>query len=359
MVLFRICTHYQLISALCVAKRLNDTADLQICDFTDFTEQQINNIRNTGIFRKVYFCRVKEWVNTWLMSDLKISSFMNDPQNHNIIPDVEYSRVYFGHDMLPNKLYYYYILEKQKIAPEVYILDEGVTSYTQDIYRNTLHDKIHHQSYGKNAYIHRLFGQYLFAPNNAVIVPKHPIIKMPGITNEIKEILVSIYGYHKIPEEKYIFFSSCFYEDKYTTNEVEIAEHFAEVVGKENMIIKPHPRATYNIYELRGFKTMSDRNVPWEIFLLNYRKDDKVLVSVCSTAIFSSAYIFNVPLTIILLKNYYRGNFRVYSSIELKQYLQNAEKYFNSNEKKCYIPKNDEQLIEILKYIKGKTNNEQ
>lgn len=58
-------------------------------------------------------------------------------------------------------------------------------------------------------------------------------------------------------------------------------------MGKDNLIVKTHPRDTRDVYTKNGIKIMKDSNAPWEVIQLNMGESDSVLLTVNSGAFIS------------------------------------------------------------------------
>lgn len=98
-------------------------------------------------------------------------------------------------------------------------------------------------------------------------------------------------------ESKYIYFEESFYADGYKINDVELIQKLAEQVGKENIMIKIHPRNPENRFEKLGYKTNKDTSIPWEVILLNIENaTNKVFVTIASQAILNPIMIFGMQI---------------------------------------------------------------
>ncbi|MDE5558710.1 MAG: alpha-2,8-polysialyltransferase family protein [Ruminococcus sp.] len=90
----------------------------------------------------------------------------------------------------------------------------------------------------------------------------------------------------------YIFFTSVYdFEGGVSIGEYELVCRIAELVGKENMIIKTHPRDRRTIYEENGFRLDKNLGIPWEIVLLCADFSGKVIFTVNSTSVISSSLL--------------------------------------------------------------------
>ena len=76
-----------------------------------------------------------------------------------------------------------------------------------------------------------------------------------------------------------------FFDDKIPSNDLELVLRIAEIVGKDQMIIKLHPRNKVNRFQEYGFQTMQHTQVPWEITLMDEDITDKILFTISSIAL--------------------------------------------------------------------------
>lgn len=91
---------------------------------------------------------------------------------------------------------------------------------------------------------------------------------------------------------RYIFFTSVYdFEGGEPIGEFEAVQRIASIVGKENLIIKQHPRDGRNIYTENGFNVENKSFVPWEAIQYYIHLENKVLLSVNSSALLSSAIL--------------------------------------------------------------------
>jgi hypothetical protein len=80
-----------------------------------------------------------------------------------------------------------------------------------------------------------------------------------------------------------------------------------DIVGKNDLIIRKHPITMGTLYEDHGFTVDTMGNIPWELILLNSKFNNKVLITIMSTAVLSPKMMFNEePWIIVLAKAYHR-----------------------------------------------------
>ena len=97
-------------------------------------------------------------------------------------------------------------------------------------------------------------------------------------------------------KEKYIFFTSvCDFEGGAPIGEFELVKKISDCVGKENMLIKMHPRDTRTIYTDEGFHVDTNSSIPFEALMFAYDFEDKVLLTATSGAVLSANLMLKNP----------------------------------------------------------------
>lgn len=87
-------------------------------------------------------------------------------------------------------------------------------------------------------------------------------------------------------KQKYIFFSSVGdFEGGHPIGEVGLAKRIAGLVGKENLLVKVHPRDNTGAFEKAGLNIDKNSDVPWEAIQLNYDFSSHVFLTATSTSV--------------------------------------------------------------------------
>ena len=82
----------------------------------------------------------------------------------------------------------------------------------------------------------------------------------------------------------------------------EILDKISNIVGKDNLFVKIHPRNPINRFKRKGYKTNENTTVPWEIVALNMDIENKVLLTIASgSALTSLVNVSTKPKMIIML----------------------------------------------------------
>lgn len=363
MVLFQVSTHFQLICAINVkVQMLSDVeADLHLDDTSDFS-WVMDGLARSGLFRCIEQSeQVKKSIEIRKKFQESGKPFLKEiPEIWGFTCERPYTDVYFGHDMIPNKWYYYHLVERG-IAPRVHILDEGMATYYKDIRAAARYDFINHSKYGDKSYFERLTEQMLFLPKGYLVKnPTWQVVQIPPINDQAKQVLTQIYGSYQglIPKEKYIYLAAGGYEEGYFHNELDLVREIGNLVGKENLIIKQHPRHTLDIFSPFGYKVWKDESgVPWEIMLLENDTSQQVYLTLFSNAALSPATVLNRTQYTVYLYHLFlgadrHGLFGKSSKLSFS-YLNRIKALLNAEQTYIFAPKTEKELREMIRYVDG------
>lgn len=179
--------------------------------------------------------------------------------------------------------------------------EDGFASYS-DFYHDEIKDayKPRHGS-GKIIYCLRkrapayLKYYYVFEPE-LINEWDFPFIikRIPKIENEAVSLLNMVFDYNKHIENydyKYIFFEESYFADGIDIGDMKIVEEISHIVGKDNLLIKIHPRNPVNRFKDRGFHTNADTSLPWEVIALNINLENKTLITIASGSSITSYFV--------------------------------------------------------------------
>ena len=127
---------------------------------------------------------------------------------------------------------------------------------------------------------------------------------------DIKDDLLSF-------KERFIYFSSIGdFEGGVCVGEFELAKKIENIVGKNNLLVKSHPRDYRHVYEKNNFNVCRYSSVPWEVLMCCFDFSKHVFLANLSSSVLSlNMCIKNGPRTIFLFnfcKN--RDNFMLRDS---------------------------------------------
>lgn len=220
---------------------------------------------------------------------------------------------------------------------ELSMFEDGVSSYSR-LFEMAISKKINNDNIIKR-FIFKLFPQvlaqvqnyYVFHPDLMAWECPFTVKKIPNIDktrDDLRTILNKVFEYDKMVdtyEEDVIFFEESYVADGIEVEDVDIVNRLAEIYGKDRIFVKTHPRNKINRFSELGYKTNKEREIPWELIMLNIPIDDKVLVSMTSTAVVNSFLLFNSKAKMYLiydrLDNY--NNDRIKYTIEVIKLIEN------------------------------------
>lgn len=126
-------------------------------------------------------------------------------------------------------------------------------------------------------------------------------------------------------KEKYIFFTSVYdFEGGEPIGEYEIVKYIANLVGKDNILIKLHPRDNRGLYQQEGFRVDKNSSIPWEIIQLISNFENKVFLTATSGVLLSSNTMSSQPVRSLYLYNMCNldNNYAKQTTQELRNILE-------------------------------------
>lgn len=301
-VLFAANTPYQLIVAvqLAVTEFQNDVADVLVTDHIAQYLAVAQGAAQSGVFHRVYTMKARDgkW-NSWKYTAL---GFLYNETIYRRFPEIRENRydVYFfaNHGGVSECLATF-LRKKQGTA--LYMYEDGFSSYS-DACRRELEKTF--RPAGLKAKL--LYARTKRAPNYIqryyVFYPE--LIREWNFPFEIRGIekigektvgpLNAVFQYDASRENydfDYIFFEESYFADGYDVGDVKLVETIAELVGRERMKIKIHPRNPENRFAKLGFATNQDTGTPWEIVALNVPLQGKKLIALSSGSSVTSRFL--------------------------------------------------------------------
>ena len=285
----------------------NDLVDIIISDHMNSGETLAKNAQKTGLFHEVFFVKTKNmhldrkerWLECVLKPNIVLKRYVTLKQ--------KYDALYAANIDQFTRLVYHTIVNEtmSKIKNKnlkIYLFEDGLSTYSKlfEQYYHYAKPKKHRKLFFYNP--KQIFGNlsaiFAFDPQCFMWEPHTEIISIQKIdnTNEAFKCAINvIFDYDKMTDvydRKYIFMEESFYAEGDQINDVEILEKIADCVGKENIMVKIHPRNPVNRFKELGYKTNKDTFVPWEVIVLNQNMEDKVLLTVASSSVINPIRLF-------------------------------------------------------------------
>ena len=329
-------------------------ADIIFSDKNRF-DDVIANVKAIGLFKNVYTVEVKEFERTFYQrSWAEQREIVKNPREHLEFPEFEntYTDIWINIDNIHVKLEYYNLV-KLGMQPKIHFIQEGIGNYTRVGVLNE-QEKKWEKFYGELAFSKNIQDNYIYRLS-AFSGKDITNVELPKISIDNKgfcDLIEMLYGRQELPKEKFIFMENSLYDMQIMSNEIELFENLAKYIGKENIIVKRHPRNKIDRFTPLGYKVMEESNVPWEVILLENgdRISGKVVCSVFSQTLFSPFDVFGVEAKSIMLLKMLRHHVFWYEKKEWCEYVDKTIHEVNKNTMGIYLPESEEELREVARY---------
>lgn len=343
----------------------DDEVDLIISDHTNNAKVIAENSKNLAAFSKVYYVESNKLVRSTaaLESDGKFGFIKDELNKEKILHQyIKIEKQYHvllaaNPDKFTNLLCEYLLRRNPQL--QYFMYEDGLSAYC------VLGESLKRQRRAEVSGFHHIFdrliqkkypskyikGLYLFEPELCIWDDGIPILRMEKIDRDNKELLNTLnemFRYDELEDrypEKYIFFEESYSVENTQVNDIALVEHMAEVVGRENIKVKIHPRNTQNRFKNLGFKTNINTFIPWELIMLNEGLEDKILISIASGSMANPYIIMGMKTKSVVLMKCAKGDFGTSGSIYNK-FLY--EQIYEKNPEIFFVPSNLNELDEII-----------
>ena len=297
----------------------SDSFDVIVTDHMNGYESIAANLAETGLFDNVHIVNSKDYVHcdgerySNFIEKAFYYRFPDKELKKYFVPDRKYDIVFFAnYDTFARLLFDVLKRKNKNISLNIY--EDGLASYsvlTKKYYniqkpsasklKAFVNKHVFNCQY-MHGNIERL---YIFNKDLSEWNPDCELFEIKKIDcrdEKFKSCINRVFDYQNLKDtydEKYIFFEESFYAETGFTEDVELIEELAKRVGKDNLLIKIHPRNPENRFEKLGYKTNKDTAIPWEVIALNKDLTDKVLISISSTSILNPKSILDIDVRVV------------------------------------------------------------
>jgi len=206
-------------------------------------------------------------------------------------------------------LFYKKLLSKNKNT-ELCLFEEGLGTYSNAYTNADKPNSLHRKLINRTGIIANFNKLYLMFPDLLEwSAPNAEIVQLPKINVNDSRFVSTINIIFDIKEikDKYdkpiIFFEESHFTDGFAVSDIDLVNQIADIVGKENIMIKLHPRTSVNRFKTLGYKTNSDTNIPWEVVALNQDLANKTLITISSGSVLSPFLYFGIDIKSISILN--------------------------------------------------------
>lgn len=358
------CETYTMIIAALQIKRCfisdDDIVDVMISDESRNSEKIVKNLKDLCEFRNVYYIKTKEKYKGGNFRK-KIRKIFYVIENEKKASEYfgifkwKYDEFYFcNFDITSNQIYWY--LLKYNANIKCHRFEEGYSTYLvfNDYKVLSYFMKVVGFIARKKILEKNIADSFFYEPKLVAYKKNVKKRKIPSIKKENKDFVTClnrIFEYSGQAEEfskPFIFFEESFCVDKKELiNDYEVVMNIVRCVGKENIIVKIHPRNECNRFLKDGLQ-VGNSNIPWEIILLNGNFDNSLFLTISSGSVINSMTWNNCMMKTILLYKTLPVKPRICDK-KYEYYVMSLMKICNNNN--FFIPNSIEEFKKIIKEI--------
>lgn len=339
------------------ATELSDwDVDLALTDTTAWKDETVGALERSGMFRKVLSLPMRE-LNLSNAQWSKEERRENERHPEALFGKTElsfdYTDVWFNLPSLSSQLLWALLVRKGSSEPDIHFIDEGTASYTLKPFEDP-------SSIGvwsvRRKYIDHIVDIWLAKAELKSGKGRVPLtvrqLNMSIVQDEkFSALLDSLFVASAIPSQKFVFFEECYIRNRHTANDLEVLEEIAGLVGKENIVVRLHPKTEVDRFTPFGFTVSPQDGSLWELMCLERDLSEKVFLTVKSSATFTSLAFCSRPPKVVVLKDIVEGYFPNKNSADFIEYLQRAQVVFGHSEANLLAPQSEEELKIIIEHL--------
>lgn len=295
-------TYYQLILAVQMRQSMfqDDVCDLWLSDHSKNAENIAQRITSLGVFSSTRYITTKAYTyqNSTLEDILEVIR-CNFGKIHPIEIDLYDEIIFYNVSLKLYQIQDYY--KKIGHVAKWSLMEEGIFSYSTDFTcgnRVNLTRKLRKFTH-RDDLIQMACQYYCTNPELKKIKTNCEIIKIPSSDSSLTELRDTLnYIFNFDPDrngfrQKYIYFASSSDIDGNPYGETEFVLRLVRELGRENLLVKMHPRDLRSVYEDEGITVTRDSSVPWEVIQMNLDLSNKTLLTINSGAFISISTIMD------------------------------------------------------------------
>lgn len=357
--LYSVFTYYQLITAFQIKTKIfpDSIGDIIISDHSNGYEKIVKKLKDTGVFKNIFSakCADEMHLNTLYKKikrvaniSLNNNNFVKKCSNINRYNYDEF--LFFNFNYFDTCLYY----EMKKENPQLICrrFEEGYSSgFKFDMFvGGTL--KLQHifEKIYKNPNTMDIDEMFFYEPELILfgnICKISAIPKFNRADEKTRDMLNMLFDYSNSDEydRKYIFFEESYFRDGKKMDDLKLVLKIADKVGRENVMVKLHPRSQIDRFADYGIKTNKSVGIPWEVIIMNNDFSDNVFLTIASGSVLSPRILFGDKVPTYMLFNCTETKSDMITT-EFFEYLEKFKEKFGNDG--FYIPENCNDFLEML-----------
>lgn len=307
-------THYQLILAIQMKFTIfsSDYVCLALSDHSNNIEPVYKRLKDSDFFEECIFVRSKGYIHNRSFNEklVEFAQIVGAKENRYKKYLKGLSSFYFDEVLFYNleidTYGVYSILSEYNKSLKYSSYEEGVLSYENIFYDSTKFKTIRilRKLIHKPTLMDNYDSFYCVYPE--LYDGKLKPIAIPPISdsdNNMKMLLSRIYRLDNsidYTRYKYIYFESIYDTEGRSIGENDFLDRFIEKVGKENVLVKKHPRSTVHVFEENGIAVDCNSSAPFEAIQLNNDMSKCIFVAATSGSVLSVNSIVEKPSTVYM-----------------------------------------------------------
>jgi glycosyltransferase involved in cell wall biosynthesis len=147
---------------------------------------------------------------------------------------------------------------------------------------------------------------YVFIPELLNFHPPIEIVRIPPLDANCQELTKALFSVFNCENaeldvtQDVILFEESYAADGLPFNYMPVLEALDKAFGKENIVVKKHPRSKIDLFTSEGYAIFPNSSAPWEVILLkNTALAKKTWVSYCSGSMLCAYFYFGLPVRAI------------------------------------------------------------
>ena len=298
-------TPFQIVVACHILQLYYPQAEVDLCVSNGIrgAENLVKQASGTGAFRKVIYLKNRKSFAKGLLSK-PFAWLSNVISNYRISCSLvknKYDVFLFSNISVLTKLLTTKF-RKRNSQIKIQLFEEGMSTYTQRFADGDSPSSLYRRWVDKKGVLDSLDKLYVFNPVFLAWQPTNgQVQELPKISPEnatFRKLINQLFDYAHCRDKydkKLIFFEESHALEGFDVPDVEMVEQMAAKLGKDNIMVKIHPRNPYNRFAQLGYKTNIDTSIPWEVIMLNEQLTDKILVTISSGSVIYPYLYIGIP----------------------------------------------------------------
>ncbi|MBC2871089.1 hypothetical protein H7271_05655 [Bittarella massiliensis] len=358
MIAFLCATPYQIFNCVALKTTLysDEKADLYLLTHTSDISMYFSRLKASHMFSNIYVINAfRHPSNMWntmkdfLFLDKSLSNVLNKKFYKillgtciGVINSVFYSKLYKNN---PDLRFFYY--------------DEGIGIYCTPLIEASTKLKFFIRSIGGRDYFESISGLYAYMPKAILTNRQFPGYCIPAVSLERQELFNCIFAYSGEAEfykdKTFVYLDQAYKKQlNIDIDNGKLLTQICRVVCKSQITLRLHPTRMPDDQEYSGnsVEVAPAVDIPWEVLLLNMDLQNKVFISINSTACITSKMVFDQEPFVILLYELVPEcmAFHADGGKTMKMFFEKIRCSYR-NPERFFIPKTFDELHNVLESI--------